>query len=103
MATTELLQRMKKVGGLSINIDELNEELGLVGPGTFRFRSVVDDALDDGDNGSSSDEEPPVPPKQATESTLSEEEEEDLSQQSSTEEGRAKILARNAKNHTGVQ
>ena len=87
----------------SINIDELNEELGLVGPGTFRFRSVVDDALDDGDNGSSSDEEPPVPPKQATESTLSEEEEEDLSQQSSTEEGRAKILARNAKNHTGVQ
>ena len=90
---------MKKVGGLSINIDELNEELGLVGPGTFRFRSVVDDALDDGDNGSSSDEEPPVPPKQATESTLSEE---DLSQQSSTEEGRAKILARNAKNHTGV-
>ena len=80
----------------------LDETLGLMANGTYR--SLTDDALDDGDDGSLGlQQELELQPrnKQATESTDSEDSS-NHSQASSTAEGKAKQMAKQAKNMTGV-
>ena len=87
---------------------QLDETLGMLPDGTFR--SVIDDALDDGDDGDDDDDGElnlaPPPEVEArkppTESTDSDDESSNHSQASSTAEGKAKKLAKQAKNMTGV-